>query len=48
MDLIADAREAAAVRLAGHILYELLESVVSQLLVFDEGIMCFSFGHRKN
>jgi hypothetical protein len=28
MDLIADAREAAAVRLAGHILYEILYAVV--------------------
>jgi hypothetical protein len=40
IDLIADAREAAAVRLAGQILYELLKAVVGQL-VFDEGIIVF-------
>jgi hypothetical protein len=47
IDLIADAREAAAVRLAGQILYELLKAVVGQL-VFDEGIIVFFVWSQKN
>ncbi len=48
MDLIADAREAAAVQLAGHILYELLEAVAGQLLVFDVGtLVFFVWSHRR-
>ncbi len=48
MDLIADAREAAAVQLAGHILYELLEAVAGQLVVFDVGtLVFFVWSHRR-
>jgi hypothetical protein len=43
VDVIADAREAAAVQLAGLVLHELFEAVAGQLLVFDVVTLVFLF-----
>ena len=48
VDVVADAREAAAVEVARLVLHELFEAVARQLFVFDVVALVFLYNNNNN